>query len=146
MTHKKLILLVKGLLLAILMGAAGASVESRTSDSKILPSPLPTVTWQEVQHLRQQGKALIVDTRTQAEYDLGHLQGALHLPSIAFIKYYPTVGPTLKKAQNKVLILYCCSHQCGASQKVARQLQAKGYKDLYLYPGGWNEWVSKGLK
>jgi phage shock protein E len=61
-------------------------------------SASPDSIWQKIND-----GALVIDVRTQSEYDAGHLQGALHIP-------YTQIGDTIAFIEpdtNRVIVLYC---------------------------------------
>jgi rhodanese-related sulfurtransferase len=56
---------------------------------------------QEAKRLVDKGEAVLVDVRSKAAWDLGHAQGALHIP-------LQEVGARLSELpRNKVIIAYC---------------------------------------
>jgi len=68
----------------------------------------------------QQG-ALIVDVRTNAEFQSGHLSSAIHIP----VDEIETLAPRRLKDKDQVLLLHCAT---GMRSAVARgKLAAAGY-------------------
>jgi len=63
--------------------------------------------------------ALVIDVRTQSEYDAGHLQGALHIP-------YAQIGDTIAFVvpdTNQVIVLYCKGgFRSGMAEKALKNL------------------------
>ena len=62
--------------------------------------------------------SLIVDLRSQEEYEAGHIRGAVNVPMGDFEGRMPSF--------QKELILYC--QRGGMSMAAARELSAKGYR------------------
>lgn len=44
---------------------------------------------------------------------------------------------------DKTLIIYCDGGECDLSHKLADMLLDFGYSNLYIYTGGWEEWIKK---
>lgn len=85
----------------------------------------------------------IVDVRTKAQFDQGHLPGAVSMPMAdydqmigAFFVNYP---PDL------CLIVYCSGRECHDSHRFADRLETFGYSDLRVFSGGFPEWEQGGL-
>ncbi len=76
---------------------------------------------------------VLVDVRTQGEYNSGHIKGAVLLP-------LPQVSVDSEKAlgsKDNTIIVYC---QSGSRSKLAAMmLQRKGYETVYDL-GGINRW------
>ena len=86
--------------------------------------------------------AIIIDCRLAADYQAGHLPGAISVPIDA-------PRETKLKALEGVprdsrVILYCQSDKCTFAEKVANLMMDQGFTDLALFPGGWLKWVEQG--
>tara|TARA_S200000501_G_C20815556_1_gene740390 strand:- start:391 stop:783 length:393 start_codon:yes stop_codon:yes gene_type:complete len=81
---------------------------------------------------------ILIDVRSQDEYDLGHIPNALN-----FDFYSETFQDTILKLQkNKSIILYCRTNN--RSIKTAKFMQENGFKDISVIKGGLIEWVKNG--
>jgi len=85
---------------------------------------------------------MLVDVRTGAEYEGGHLRNALHVPAQEFI-----FGAYAKKlrgvSKDDPIILYCRSgRRSGIAQQI---LMREGYSDIKNLKGGMIEWKKAGL-
>ena len=70
-------------------------------------------------------EALVVDVRSPAEYQSGHVEGALNLP----LNELPRLADSRLPDKNRPLVLYC---QSGMRSESARQyLQSCGYSRLF---------------
>jgi rhodanese-related sulfurtransferase len=70
-----------------------------------------------------------------------HLPGARHLPHDQVKALAPAALPD-KAAE---IVVYCASRTCQNSHIAARQLEALGYTDVAVYPGGKEDWSAAGL-
>lgn len=88
--------------------------------------------------LMNQG-ALLLDVRSQAEFDAGHILDARHLPQDQLASSIAT----LKKYQEKVVITCCESGM--RSGAAARLLQAQGFTRVVNLKGGLQGWRAENL-
>ncbi len=69
--------------------------------------------------------ALVVDVRTSAEYQSGHLSAAVNVPLDRLSEELPRVAPD----KNRILLLHCLS---GTRSGIARhQLNRMGYTNVF---------------
>jgi phage shock protein E len=63
--------------------------------------------------------ALLVDVRSQAEFDAGHLEGALHIPHDEITARAAELGDDM----NRAIVVYCRSgHRSGLAQESLNEL------------------------
>jgi rhodanese-related sulfurtransferase len=75
---------------------------------------------------------MLLDIRTDKEYEQGHIPGSVHVP-------LAEIGDRVKKLKkDKELVVYC---QNGSRSIWAiKRLMGMGYKNLYNLKGGYNAW------
>lgn len=85
-------------------------------------------------------KYRFIDSRDPADYQAGHIDGAMN---IAFheIEKYKDVLDGLPKDQ--VYVVYCSS-SCDVSIDMAYYMAKMGFKRTYIFHGGWDEWKNAG--
>ena len=99
---------VTGLALALLLTACNA-IHSKNNQAQSAPTPASTpyadgarrVTIAELEAMMKDGKAFVVDVRTQDSFNAGHIPGARLIPSgeiLNHIKELPT---------DKLIVTYC---------------------------------------
>ena len=77
-------------------------------------------------------------TRTQDEFDLGHIDSAINLDF-----YSETFqNEILSLPKNEKIVLYCRTNN--RSSKTATILKENGFKDILVIRGGITEWVKNG--
>ena len=99
-----------------------------------------TMKYEELQNkLNAQENFVLLDVRTQEEFDAGHIAGAILLPydEIAF------KAATVLPDKEKEIVLYCRSGRRSAIAKKA--LVELGYKDVEDF-GGINRWKGELVK
>lgn len=82
---------------------------------------------------------LLFDARTKEDYNQGHLPGAVSFPVYEFDEVFGQMTELL--GQGKTIITYCSSVTCMDSTLLAKKLYAKGHKDIFVYKGGFTEWM-----
>jgi len=83
--------------------------------------------------------ALLLDVRTQAEFDAGHVIDARHMPQ----EQIAQAAENLKKFKDKVVIT-CC--ESGArSGAAARALRTQGFTQVANLRGGLQAWRTENL-
>jgi rhodanese-related sulfurtransferase len=88
--------------------------------------------------LYREGKAVFIDVRSQTQFGLGHIKGALSIPGSQLIKRFSEVPP------RKTVITYCACTAEQSSGRAASDLAAHGVKNVFALKGGWSEWKANG--
>ncbi len=82
---------------------------------------------------------LWVDARPNEEFEKGHVPGALSLNEDDWNRLLPAVFAAW--SPERKLVVYCSQKSCNASHGVAERLRHEaGLKNVYVLPGGWEEW------
>lgn len=112
-----------------------------TSCSSASPAPTDTsaaeykkITAEEAKERMDSGDALIIlDVRTQEEYDTGHIEGAILIPNETISDKQPELLPDL----DAEILVYCRSGN--RSAQAANKLIEMGYTNVYDF-GGIIDW------
>jgi rhodanese-related sulfurtransferase len=83
-------------------------------------------------------ETLLIDARTTEEYSQGHIPGAVNLPVYEFDSVYPRIEGLF--GEGKTIVAYCSSVTCIDSPLLAKKLHNKGYREIFVYRGGFKEW------
>ena len=83
--------------------------------------------------------AVLVDVRSQAEFDAGHIRDARHLPQ----EQVAGAAESLKKFKDKVIVACCESGM--RSGAAARVLRAQGFGKVVNLRGGLQAWRAENL-
>ncbi|MBI9073341.1 MAG: rhodanese-like domain-containing protein [Melioribacteraceae bacterium] len=95
----------------------------------------------QVFELFENGKAKLIDARDEWDYNDGHIQGAINLPAYDFEINNPNLSDL---DRNSLIVIYCGDEECDLSKKLASGLMDIGFKNVYIYVGGWFEWLESG--
>jgi rhodanese-related sulfurtransferase len=83
---------------------------------------------------------VVLDARSQVQYEMGAIPNAINLPLTEFEKQWKKIGKQL--LASKKIIVYCSSYTCNDSEKLAEKLKNKGVKVVEVYKGGYEEWTA----
>lgn len=95
------------------------------------------VSARQVRQLVSQGQALLLDARTPAEYEAGHLPGAILMP-VDFLYDYEKQINDLPKG--RWLICYCDGPPCDLGELLAQELLLRDFQKVAVYQDGLSDW------
>jgi rhodanese-related sulfurtransferase len=81
--------------------------------------------------------AIILDVREPAEFDMGHLPGAVNIPR-GLLEFMVGNNPALKDF-NQSMVVYC--KNCGRSTLAIYPLQKMGFEQINMLAGGFDNWT-----
>jgi len=90
---------------------------------------------------------IVVDMRNHYEYEVGHFESAIEIPSDTFREQLPMAADMLKEAKEKNIIMYCTGGiRC---EKASAYMLHQGFKNVFHLEGGVinyaNQVKEKGL-
>jgi rhodanese-related sulfurtransferase len=95
-----------------------------------------------LEKLKQPG-VIIIDARSQEEYQAGHLPGAINVP---YSELFEESGLILQKIPfDMEIITYCEGIECSIAEDLASFLKESGFENVKVFAGGWEEWTEKGM-
>lgn len=80
-----------------------------------------------------------VDARDEADYLAGHITNSINIPFDDFDNHKQKLELLSKE---KPMVIYCGGTDCDLSHLLANLLFEKGYKQVYVFFGGWFDWLS----
>jgi len=98
--------------------------------------------------LTNDADAIVVDMRNHYEYEVGHFEQAVEVPSDTFREQLPMVAEMLKDAKDKKIIMYCTGGiRC---EKASAYMLYRGFENVFHLEGGIIHYVNqvkeKGLE
>jgi 3-mercaptopyruvate sulfurtransferase SseA len=87
--------------------------------------------------------SILIDTRSPQEFKQGHIPWAINIPSHEFPKKSQEFMKQI--SFNQEIITYCGGINCSDANDLAFLIKAKGYKDVKVYSGGWEEWTKNNM-
>jgi rhodanese-related sulfurtransferase len=93
----------------------------------------------ETYRLATNGSAVIVDVRSNSQYQLGHIKGAVSIPRSQIVSRFKEIPP------GKMVITYCACSAEQTSGLAVIELTNHGVKNAAALKGGWQAWKAAGL-
>lgn len=122
------------LLMFAMILTACTTAKEKNKSSNTSSNSYQTITAKQAKKLIDNGNdVVVVDVRTKAEYDAGHIPNAILIPNETIENTMPTELPN-KDAE---ILVYCRSGN--RSAQTARKLAQIGYTHVYDF-GGMNSW------
>ena len=88
----------------------------------------------EFNKLTEDPETIVVDMRNHYEFEVGHFESAIEVPSDTFKEQLPMAADMLKEAREKNIIMYCTGGiRC---EKASAYMLHKGFKNVYHLEGG----------
>jgi rhodanese-related sulfurtransferase len=109
---------------------------------------IPELTVAQAREKLDQGQVgLLLDVREPAEWEKGHIPGAVLAPR-GMLEWYsdpatPYAKPEITTKRDAHIIVACASG--GRSMLAAQTLQSMGYTNVVSIAGGFNEWSKQGF-
>ena len=133
-------------LAVVVLTAGDGRAESLSVYQATLAEPnqkTPEVSTEQVRRILTDNSAMLLDTRSRAEFDAGHIPGAriLDAPPAAQVA---AVERLVNGEKSRALVLYCNGPYCQASRRLAEQLVAAGYSNVRRYQLGIPVWRALG--
>jgi len=130
---KKLAVLAAVLLASVLFVSCAGSM-AQTASTSDSDAAYHKITAEQAKERIDSGDDLVIlDVRTQEEYDAGHIENAVLLPNETISDTQPDLLPGL----NQEILIYCRSGN--RSAQAAKKLAALGYTAVYDF-GGIIDW------
>jgi len=85
---------------------------------------------------------VLIDSRKNTEYLKGHIEGSVNILNTQISK------DVLKKHvadKNSAVLFYCNGPRCMRSTDSVKKALGWGYKNIFWFRGGWQEWSDKKL-
>lgn len=89
----------------------------------------------------QEGGVVVVDALAPISYAASHLPGAFNIPPERVDGLAARRIPSL----DTDIVVYCQNPRCESSVEVAQRLVELGYRNVWHYAGGKDEWKDAGL-
>lgn len=129
------------LLLTLLLPAAAA-----LADKPVAPESIPGTTRITAEELIEMINSIpdlvIIDARRREEYAKGHIEGALFLLDTDMT---PEKLASKLPSKETPVVFYCNGERCTRSTNASKKAVKWGYRRVYWFRGGWQEWSKKGL-
>lgn len=98
---------------------------------------MKTVNLQQLIKMIEPGKThpVLINTLAREDFLKDHIPGSINIPSDQIGQKAPQLF-----SKSDWVVLYCANSQCDASHKAAEQLEKSGFKNVFRFTGGIEEW------
>lgn len=100
------------------------------------------ITAEQAGRLLQKGDVIFLDVRTAAEFNEGHIPGAINIPPNGPIEVQ--MWPVENLDKDRLIVVYCISIKCPTAIKYAAFLDQMGFSKIAIFEGGWHDWQQGG--
>ena len=99
------------------------------------------VTAEQFNHLTSDPETIVIDMRNHYEYEVGHFEKAIEVPSDTFREQLPMAVDMMKDNKEKNIIMYCTGGiRC---EKASAYMLHKGFRNVFHLEGGIINYVNK---
>lgn len=131
--------------LLIVCGAMGAVPNDAVSGATPMYEgddfSVPSISFRRVKRLQKRVPDLIfIDARYDAHFNGFQVPGAVLLNTKVSAESVREALPD----QNQVMVVYCSNPECPAGFWMAQRLVEMGYRNVYEFSGGIDEWMERG--
>jgi rhodanese-related sulfurtransferase len=113
---------------------------STSADQGDIPLPAGLL---QVKEMFDRKEAVFVDARDVLVFAQGHIKGAVSLPVGIFDGRISEFKAKVPLAA--MVVVYCSGYGCHDSMIIGKKLMAAGYRQVFVYEGGYPEWKDGGL-
>lgn len=128
-------------LLSLLVSAAAALADKPVAPLAIAGATNLTAE-QLVEKLQNTPDLVIIDARRSEEYAKGHIEGA-HI--LLDTDMTPPRLARLVRSKDTPVVFYCNGERCMRSTNAAHKALDWGYRQVFWFRGGWQEWTDKEM-
>lgn len=100
-----------------------------------------TITYDQIKARVDNPNFVIIDARSPEDFAKGAIGDAIN------IFPYEDEGQYFEKIytlpRDKKFLIYCSGGDCDLSHHLAEDMKTAGFTNMFIYLGGWEEWVTK---
>jgi rhodanese-related sulfurtransferase len=105
------------------------------------------VTYEQVVKMQSMPNVKFIDARKKEEHDKGHISGSLHVDIQQFQANPAEQGNYMRMLyglpKDQPVVAYCGGGACELSHELCDVLVQIGFKKVFIYLGGWEEYSKK---
>ena len=84
---------------------------------------------------------IFIDARDESEFKSGHIKNSINLPVYKFHNFKNVLS---RISKSQTIVCYCEGNDCDLSKQLSSKLFSLGYRNNYIFIGGWEQWKSAG--
>lgn len=109
---------------------------------------VPLISRQDLKAAIDAGEVTVVDTMPVNYYEKEHIETAVNIPGFPYedaAEFTRTYAPDVLRDRDATIVVYCANVPCRNSELVGAELINLGYRNVYKYREGIEDWVEAGL-
>ena len=132
---------MKKFLLLLVVCMVAMSTVSFAEEGFPLRAKFPQVKYMSTETLHKDyQKVIIVDVRSKIEFDVIHINKAVHEP-MATALFAKSIEKLRDKNGSAPMAFYCNGHSCAKSYEAAEIAMKAGFANVFAYDAGIQDWV-----
>ncbi len=100
-----------------------------------------TITYNQMLKIVDNSDFIVIDARSAEHYKKSHIGKAINI--FPYDDEAVIMPKILNLSRDKKIVIYCDGGQCDSSHELAKMILNFGYKNVYIYSAGWEEWSKK---
>ncbi|MEI8294430.1 MAG: rhodanese-like domain-containing protein [bacterium] len=116
---------------------------SKSPQTKTQVAGIEVVSLEQARDVVSSEKVMVLDARLGAEFDAGHLPGAVSFPNAARSESYYEMAALLQPDQP--LLVYCSAKTSDDALGLALFLREQGLRKVLLFSEGFQAWMNAGF-
>ena len=112
--------------------------ETETSSEIEIPNEPKAITLSQAYSLYI-ANSVFIDARESVDFEEGHITNSINIP---FYEFEENKNKLEQLSKDDPVVTYCSGTDCDLSILLGNQLYSIGYKKVFIFFGGWPEWIS----
>jgi len=131
---------LKYILIVLLLKAAPVSSEPKAVTRDNIKGAMTVTAEESIKLIISNPELVIIDARKQIEYIKGHIEGSINMLNTDMT--LESLAPFIAEMDTAILF-YCNGPRCQRSSDAVTKALSWGYKNVFWFRGGWEEWQEK---
>jgi rhodanese-related sulfurtransferase len=120
-----------------------AAVDQETVPPPLTESGYAEISLEDALRLYEDGRSIFADARHPADFEAGHIKGAVNLYTSDQTVWLPDFLAATEPTA--MIVTYCDGENCHLAQALAELLFLSGFDDVRYLKNGWTRWRDGGF-
>lgn len=127
----------------VVLACSGAALaDERPNAPESIPGAVIVTAEELAELILSRPDLVILDSRKNSEFTKGHIEKAINLVNSDMRR--ETLAAIVPD-RNRAIVFYCNGVRCLRSTDAVKKAMEWGYKNVFWFRGGWDEWTEKRL-
>lgn len=101
----------------------------------------PSVDYRQMLKIIESEEFYLIDARNREQYAKDRIGDAVNI--FPYDEMDLIMDKVFQIPEDKKIVVYCDGGSCDSSHKISEILREFGFEKVYIYTGGWEEWIIK---